>query len=61
MPRILTTCPNTGQTVPTGYRSTDLELDKLATPMSFRCSVCEKVHAWTAKDVTVEAVSRFAA
>lgn len=59
MPRIVTTCPTTGQTVPTGYRSTDLDLEQLAGPMSFRCTACEKVHAWMATDASVEATSGF--
>lgn len=61
MPRIVTTCPTTGQTVPTGYRSADLDLEQLAGPMSFRCTACEKVHAWTAMDVSIEETSGFIA
>lgn len=59
MPRIVTTCPTTGQTVPTGYRSADLDLEQLTGPMSFRCAACEKVHVWTATEVSIEATSRF--
>jgi hypothetical protein len=61
MPRIVTTCPTTGQTVPTGYRSADLDLEELVGPMSFRCTACEKVHAWTAMDVSIEGTPSFVA
>ncbi|HEV2530301.1 hypothetical protein [Phenylobacterium sp.] len=58
MPRILTTCPTTGQEVPTGYRSADVDLETESGSWSFRCTVCEQVHAWTASEASVEAVSR---
>ena len=56
MPRIITTCPTTGQLVPTGYRSTDLDLAQPSGVKSFRCSSCGKVHEWSARDASVEAV-----
>jgi len=61
MPRILTTCPTTGEPVPTGYRAADLDLTELDGPWSFRCTVCREVHAWTPAEATVEAVTEYVA
>lgn len=61
MPRILTTCPESGQTVPTGHRTTDFDLSDMALPRAFRCPVCQKVHAWSRDNATVEDVSALAA
>lgn len=47
MPRILTTCTTDGVTVPTGYRTTDLELKDASGPRAFRCPSCQQVHNWT--------------
>jgi hypothetical protein len=55
MARILTICPTTGQEVPTGYRSADIDLETNEGSWSFRCSVCEQVHAWTASEAIVAA------
>ena len=54
MARILTICPTTGQAVPTGYRSADVDLWTDPGSWSFRCSVCAQVHAWTASEASVE-------
>lgn len=54
MPRILTTCPTTHATVPTGHRTADIDLATLTEPRSFRCPDCAQVHAWTAEEATVE-------
>lgn len=55
MPRIMTTCPNTGSTVPTGHRTPEVTLGQGAAPRSFRCPVCSKIHSWEEKDAHVEA------
>jgi hypothetical protein len=54
MPRILTTCEATGQTVPTGHRTTDLELNDVTGPRNFRCPACQEVHAWTRDNAVIE-------
>jgi hypothetical protein len=61
MSRILTTCPTTGESVPTGYRSADIDLADAKGAWSFRCSVCQQVHAWTASEARTEDTERFAA
>lgn len=45
MPRILVTCPSTGDAVATGYRTQDIDLSAQNQCRSFRCS-CGQVHAW---------------
>jgi hypothetical protein len=54
MPRIITTCPSTGQDVPTGHRTQDFELAAIVEPRSFRCPVCHEVHAWSGANARVE-------
>ena len=54
MPRILTTCPTTGETVPTGHRTTTVDFAELDAPRSFRCPVCQQVHEWSAENARVE-------
>jgi hypothetical protein len=61
MPRILTTCPESGQTVPTGHRTTDFELSDMTLPRAFRCPVCHQVHAWSRDNATVEDISALVA
>ena len=61
MPRILAPCPTTGQSVPTGYRSADLDLEAPDGAWSFRCTACQQVHAWTAQDATVETTPQYVA
>jgi hypothetical protein len=53
MPRIMTECPSTHQLVPTGYRSTDLDLQTMLGDRAFRCP-CGKVHVWNAGAALVE-------
>lgn len=54
MARILTNCPDTGEVVPTGHRTADIDLSALSEPRSFRCPVCQKVHSWTRETAIVE-------
>ncbi len=43
MPRIIISCPTSGEDVPTGYRGQDAELVDIVEPRSFRCPVCNQV------------------
>ena len=54
MPRIIISCPTTGADVPTGHRTQDFELASIVEPRSFRCPVCQKVHAWCGDDARIE-------
>ncbi|HSV04434.1 MAG TPA: hypothetical protein VLI41_14660 [Phenylobacterium sp.] len=54
MPRILTTCPNTGALVSTGQRTPELKLAAMTLPHAFRCSACGQPHSWTAAQAIVE-------
>jgi hypothetical protein len=54
MPRIIISCPTTGEDVPTGHRSQDFELSAVVEPRSFRCPVCHQVHAWCGGDARIE-------
>jgi len=54
MPRIIIRCPTTGEDVPTGHRSQDLDLAALVEPRSFRCPVCHQVHAWRGEEARIE-------
>jgi hypothetical protein len=54
MPRIIMTCPTTGEDVPTGHRTQDFELAAVVEPRSFRCPVCHAVHSWRGADARVE-------
>jgi hypothetical protein len=58
MPRILTTCPTTGEIVPTGHRSAELDLSAMIGTRAFRCPVCQQVHAWEAHAAYAEAIER---
>jgi LSD1 subclass zinc finger protein len=54
MPRIIIHCPATGQEVPTGHRTQDLDLNLMEGARSFRCPVCHSVHAWSRDEAQVE-------
>ena len=54
MPRIIISCPTTGEAVPTGHRTQDIDLAIMSEPRSFRCTVCHQVHAWMGDDARVE-------
>jgi hypothetical protein len=54
MPRIIISCPTTGADVPTGHRTQDFELASVVEPRSFRCPVCNQVHAWRGGDAWIE-------
>ncbi len=54
MPRIIISCPTSGEDVPTGYRGQDAELVDIVEPRSFRCPVCNQVHAWRGADARIE-------
>jgi hypothetical protein len=58
MPRIIISCPTTGQDVPTGHRTQDIDLEIMAEPRSFRCPVCQQVHRWMGCDARVENLER---
>jgi hypothetical protein len=54
MARILTNCPDTGEVVPTGHRTADIDLTTMSEPRSFRCPVCQQVHSWTRETAVIE-------
>jgi hypothetical protein len=54
MPRIMTTCSQTGGSVPTGHRSNDPLLGAFTGGHAFRCPVCAQVHAWTRDEASLE-------
>lgn len=54
MARILTTCPTSGEMVPTGHRTSELDVAEMSAPRSFRCSTCQQVHTWTAGEAIIE-------
>jgi hypothetical protein len=54
MPRIITRCPTTGEDVPTGHRTQDLDLAEMVGTRSFRCPVCNAIHAWGSAEARVE-------
>ena len=47
-------CPETGEDVPTGHRTQDVDLTALTGTRSFRCPVCHQVHAWSGETARVE-------
>ncbi len=55
MPRIIIACPTSGEDVPTGHRTQDLDLASMAGTRAFRCPVCKAVHNWSAAEAHVEA------
>lgn len=54
MSRIVTTCPVTGATVPTGHRTTELKLFSVSQTLSFRCAACHQVHSWSRENMQTE-------
>jgi hypothetical protein len=54
MPRIIIACPASGEDVPTGHRTQDLDLATMEGMRAFRCPVCKAVHNWGAADARVE-------
>jgi hypothetical protein len=54
MPRIITVCPTSGEDVPTGHRTQDLDLTHMEGTRAFRCPVCKAVHNWSAEEARVE-------
>ncbi len=54
MPRIIISCPVTGQDVPTGHRTQDIDLSSMTEARSFRCPVCHEVHAWQGREARIE-------
>jgi len=55
MPRIIIACPTSGEDVPTGHRTQDLDLSSMEGTRAFRCPVCKAVHNWSAAEAHVEA------
>lgn len=55
MPRIIIACPTSGEAVPTGHRTQDLDLASMEGTRAFRCPVCKAVHNWNAAEAHVEA------
>lgn len=54
MPRILISCPNTGEEVPTGHRTPSLHLSEIVEKRAFRCAACGKIHDWVGRDAWEE-------
>ena len=54
MPRIIIACPTSGEDVPTGHRTQDLDLSHMEGTRAFRCPVCKAVHNWSAGEAHVE-------
>ncbi len=54
MPRIIISCPTTGENVPTGHRSKDFNLEDIVEPRSFRCPVCHEIHTWRGHEARIE-------
>ncbi len=54
MPRIIIACPTSGEDVPTGHRTQDLDLSVMEGTRAFRCPVCKSVHNWSADEAHVE-------
>jgi hypothetical protein len=54
MPRIIIACPTSGEDVPTGHRTQDLDLTRMEGTRAFRCPVCKAVHNWSAEEAHVE-------
>lgn len=54
MYRIMTTCPTSGALVPTGHRTSEIDLATMTITRSFRCTVCKEVHTWAAHEATIE-------
>ena len=54
MPRIMIHCPFGEGDVPTGYRTTDVDLIVRSHTRSFRCS-CGRIHDWTGDVAWAEA------
>jgi hypothetical protein len=54
MPRIIIACPTSGEAVPTGHRTQDLDLSSMEGTRAFRCPVCNSVHDWSAGDAHIE-------
>jgi len=46
MPRVLTTCPVTGEIVPTILRMQRPAFEQLKGAHGFRCSRCNEIHHW---------------
>lgn len=60
MSRILTTCPTSGTLVPTGHRTSEIDLATMSAPRSFRCTVCKEIHTWAAHEATIETTLKLA-
>jgi hypothetical protein len=54
MPRIIIACPTSGEDVPTGHRTQDLDLSSMEGTRAFRCPVCKAVHNWSAAEAHIE-------
>jgi len=54
MPRIMITCPSTGESVPTGHRTPEVKLDNPTASRAFRCPVCAQVHRWEEGEARIE-------
>jgi hypothetical protein len=60
MPRIMTTCPDTNQEVPTGLTTPSPEALAAGPPdgAAFRCSECGRAHAWLKQEAWAEGSAR---
>lgn len=54
MPRIIISCPSTGEDVPTGHRTQDFDPTTMIETRSFRCPVCQQAHVWRGADARIE-------
>ena len=61
MPRIIIACPTSGEDVPTGHRTQDLDLSSMDGTRAFRCPVCKSIHNWSAAEARIETGSPEAA
>jgi len=53
MARIMITCPDGRGAVPTGYRTSDIDLTTRSHTRSFRCA-CGQIHSWSEDAAWVE-------
>ena len=54
MARVLTKCPKSGASVPTGHHMTDTQFAAASAKYAFRCSACGEIHQWVRADAWVE-------
>ena len=55
MARILTECPETGETVFTCRRMKADEFEDMSIELGFRCPSCDQIHKWRKENAWLEA------